>query len=72
MLFGPTQPDLVQPSPEERKLIEDARRRLEAQDSHFKDAVDGSGTFSWTGFAIALAILLLLAAFAFGMLRLIS
>lgn len=52
------EPTLVQPTAEERKLIEEARQRIADQNPMGSDDDKGRpGTFSWVGAAIALATL---------------
>lgn len=53
MLFGPTQPDLANPTPEERRMIEDAKARIAAQKPSQPDVAEGAFTVRGTLFAAA-------------------
>ncbi|MEL6108905.1 MAG: hypothetical protein AAFU85_23090 [Planctomycetota bacterium] len=57
MLFGPTQPGLVQPTDEERKLMEDAEKRLQHQATNVQEARTPGGGFSIVGASVAVGVL---------------
>ncbi|WP_143544002.1 hypothetical protein [Rhodopirellula sp. MGV] len=65
MLFGPTQPDLVQPTDAERKLVADAEERIAERTVPTIDGNHESATFSWFGMGLAIASLLLISLLVF-------
>ena len=71
MLFGPTQPELVQPTEEERKLIADANERMREQGSGGNDDLNSNSTFSVTGACIAVVVFLVLGLLFWAMLQLL-